>query len=107
MKKLIILAKRFYYYLQLRAAVIQADKAHTTTGMRYYVMPALDGRLIVFDRKNFRLLKQKHYISRQKKINDIERDCFYHTPCSNGSGAIFPRERKARAINYFIWKSRR
>ena len=46
-------------YLRYREAVEIADAAHEKDSDRYYVMPSMDGKLIIVDRKNFRLLKTR------------------------------------------------
>ena len=91
--------------LRLREAVGKADEAHRQTGERYYVMPAsADGcKLIILDRKNFRRLKQKGYISRKANVADIERECFYFTPYRNGSCAISPEIESVKRRQYFDW----
>ena len=92
-------------YLRLRKAIQMADEQHAKDGDRYYVMPTTDGNLLIVDRKNFRGMKRKHYIGKNVTLNDINRECFYHTPHANGTGAITPDERKARANSYYAWCS--
>lgn len=89
---------------QLREAIKTADKAHSEKGNRYYVMPSKDGKLIVVDRKNFRLLRMKHYIPQDARMQDALNSCFYHTPHSNGSG-IMPNDiMKIKSELFFSWK---
>lgn len=61
-------------------AVRKADNAHSENGERYYVMPSEDGRLVVVDRRNFRVLKRKNYIPKDASVADMQRECFYCTP---------------------------
>ncbi len=91
--------------LRLREAVGKADEAHRQTGERYYVMPAsADGcKLIILDRKNFRRLKQKGYISRKANVADIERECFYFTPYRNGACAIPSGVADFKRRQYLDW----
>lgn len=91
--------------LRLREAVRKADEAHLETGERYYVMPASadDCKLIVMDRRNFRKLKQKGYITRKAYVADLERESFYFTPYRNGSCAISPEVANQKRNQYFSW----
>lgn len=92
-------------YLRLRAAIQTADEQHAKDGDRYYVIPSTDGKLLIMDRKNFRAMKRKHYIGKNVTLNDLKRECFYHTPYANRTGAITPEERNARANSYYAWCS--
>ena len=67
-------------YLRYREAVEIADAAHEKDSDRYYVMPSMDGKLIIVDRKNFRLLKRKGYISKTATMGSTITECFYFTP---------------------------
>lgn len=88
--------------LRLSEAIRKADKAHRETGERYYVMPNGDnGNLIVMDRSNFRKLKQKGYVSRKAKVLNLEYECFYCTPYSNGTGALSTQVLKFKRKQYF------
>lgn len=69
-------------------AVRKADNAHSENGERYYVMPSEDGRLVIVDRRNFRILKRKNYISKDASVADMQRECFYCTPYRNGNGEM-------------------
>lgn len=95
--------RHFKDYLRLRAAIKKADEQHAKDGDRYYVTPSLNGQLLIMDRKNFRKLKQKHYIEKNVTLNDLRRECFYHTPYSNGTDAMPDEERKLRAASYYSW----
>ena len=92
---------------RLREAVRKADEAHQQTGERYYVMPisGSKGELIIMDRFNFRKLKQKGYITHKAFVPDLERECFYFTPYSNGSCAISPEVEKIKRQQYYRWYS--
>lgn len=69
-------------------AVRNADNAHSENGERYYVMPSEDSRLVVVDRRNFRILKRKNYIPKDASVADMQRACFYCTPYRNGKGKM-------------------
>ncbi len=96
--------RRFKDYLQIREAVRQAENAYMKNGERYYVMPSGDGKLIIMDRKNFRKLKQKGYISRKAMVGDLVSESFYFTPYGNGNGYISEECRKAKLKSYFSWR---
>lgn len=91
--------------LRLREAARKADEAHRETGERYYVMPlsGSKGKLIIMDRFNFRKLKQKGYITHKAFVHDLERECFYFTPYSNGSCAISSEVEKIKRQQYYRW----
>lgn len=96
-------------YLQLREAVSMADSAHQKDGHRYYVMPVESSarkqkpKLIVIDRRNFRILKHKGYISTNAKVRDLIDECFYFTPYRAGSAFITSELRKRKTLQFFRW----
>ena len=51
------LFSKFRDYLVYREAVRLADAQHEKNHSRYYVVPSKSGKLMVVDRKNFRILK--------------------------------------------------
>lgn len=83
-----------------------ADAAYRADGNRYYVMP-VDGsfgrRLLVLDRKNFRLYKRKRYVGADAKVFDLIRECFYHTPYRGGAQALSPGARWCKEAQYLRW----
>lgn len=95
--------RKFRAYLQLREAVHQADKAHAETGERYYVLPSMDGKLVIMNRINFRKLKQKSYIDHKIKIADLVAESFYFTPYANGGSYITKDFLKRKAKSYYSW----
>ena len=97
---------KFKASLRLRHAIRLADKAHSQTGQRYYVMPQHGSRgkkLIVMDRYNFRRLKLKHYIHGDARVFDLVRECFYCTPYRDGNQYLAPADRKKKVLQYFAW----
>ncbi len=90
--------------LMYREAVRKADRAHDEDGKRYYVMPSAEGKLLIVDRENFRILKRKHYISGKATVQDLLNECFYHTPYRNGDLAIDPFVREVKKQQYFSWR---
>lgn len=90
-------------WLRLRRAIDMADRAHTQTGHRFFVIPGpADNRsLLVIDRKNFRLLKKKHYISGSAKTAHLFNESFYFTPDRAGHGSIDPDDLAARKQAYY------
>jgi len=95
---------KFKAYLQLREAVKKADEAHEEDGERYYVLPTNDGKLIVMDRKNFRILKKKHYINRNSNIRDLVEECFYCTPYRDGSMFLTEKAIEMKRQQFYSWK---
>lgn len=98
--------RKFKASLRLREAIKMAEKAHSQTGQRYYVMPQHNSggkKLIVMDRYNFRRLKMKHYIHRDARVYDLVRECFYCTGYSDGSQFLSPEGRKKKVNQYFAW----
>lgn len=91
--------------LRLREAIRKAEKAHTATGNRYYVMPAsgTSGKLIIMDRYNFRKLKHKHYINYNAKQMDLFLECFYCTSYNNGTGVLSPEMKSLKRKSYYSW----
>lgn len=91
----------------LRQATENAKKAFRETGERCYVMPYA-GRtgkpqLLIIDRKNFRRLKHKGYISPEARLYHVQHECFYATPYRNGSEELSPEGVKALADAYYKW----
>lgn len=93
--------KRFRAYLRFKEAVRQADRAYEKTQQRYYVLPTPDGKLIIMERRNFRLLKRKGYIARYASIYGLERGCLYHTPYANGRKRM-SKERMEEQYSFYL-----
>lgn len=73
------------YLRYLRAAQL-ADNAYAHDHDRYYVMPSMDNKLLVMDRKNFRILKHKGYIAKNATMQNAIDECFYYTPRLGAEG---------------------
>ena len=97
------LFKRFFQYLRYREAVKRADKAHAKNGERYYVMPTVNGKLVVMDRANFRIMKKKHYLNPNAKVSDLINECFYMTPYRLGNGYLDKNGKRIKLRLYFSW----
>lgn len=97
--------RKFFAYLRLREAIRMADEALKTNGQRYYVMPhhGSGGKLIIMDRKNFRILKAKKYISSEARVSNLEGECFYCTPYRNGNGVLPKEDLHLKAQQYYLW----
>lgn len=95
--------KKLKYYLMYRRAVIMANDNYNATATRHYVMPTPQGKLMVVDRSNFRLLKRKHYINPNATLGHLAAECFYHTPQRDGTRAMSPQVAKARRTLYWQW----
>ena len=78
---MIKLIKRLKAKMVYSKAVRTAESASAKdNGNRYYVMPStVRGKVIIFDRSQFRILKRKHYIKESMKMQDCVKYCFYHT----------------------------
>lgn len=100
--------KKIKASLRLREAIRKADKCFEETKERHYVMPTTkEEQLIIMDRKNFRLLKQKRYIDRNKTIYDLEKICFYCTPYANGNGKLSKEDIALKKKEYLKWIERK
>lgn len=97
--------KKTQMSLRLYMAIRKADKAHRKTGERYYVIPMTGshGRLVVLDRKNFRLLKAKRYMNRHQYVGDLEEGCFYCTPYRDGSRQLSDEFIAHKRRQFFAW----
>lgn len=97
--------KQFYAYLRLRRAVDMAEKAGKKHHCRFYVLPGENGKLVVADRKNFRRLRQKHWIRGAASYNmkDVADRAFYYTCHPDGTGFMRESERKQKVLDYYKW----
>lgn len=97
--------QKFFASLRLWQAVNVANKSHKTNGHRYYVIPISrsNGKLIIMDRQNFRLLKQKNYIPSKAIIANLEQECFYCTPYANGDGGLTKLDIDYKYKQYLAW----
>ena len=98
--------KRIKYYFMWRKAISMAEDAHYATGLRYYVIPSNDGKLMVIDRGNFRTLKHKGYIKSTATVHDLLSECFYHTAYANGSQSMHPEILEIKRKIYWQWAQR-
>lgn len=89
-------------YLRYFKAVQMADDAYAHDQDRYYVMPSMDNKLIVMDRKNFRNLKRKGYIAKNATMQNAIDECFYYTPRIGSEGIPEPM-RKQKYGEYKNW----
>lgn len=96
--------RKFRASLQLREAIRKAEEAHRRYGQRFYVMPTFNGsgKLVIMDRKNFRRLKQKHYISSKAQIADLRAECFYFTHDRAGN-YLTEADRVRKVCQFFAW----
>lgn len=98
---------RIFATLRLNFAISKADTAFATTGERHYVMPVQGSRkLVLVDRRNFRILRRKGYINSKATVTDMISECFYHTPYRDGSGIIPPSIAAAKRQAYLRWFTR-
>ena len=93
--------------LRLNFAISKADTALSETGERHYVMPQHGSRrLVVVDRRNFRILRRKGYINPKATVTDMISECFYHTPYRDGSGILPPDMAAKKRKAYLSWFDR-
>lgn len=92
-------------------AVRQADEQFRLYGHRQYVMGVSNSRLVVGDKKGIRDLQYRSGMKQkgEKRISVplLQNSCFYHTPYSDGTGAMVGIQRKARrkvCIRYLMGK---
>lgn len=97
--------KQFYAFLRLKRAVDLAEKSAKKHHHRFYVLPGVNGVLIVSDRKNFRGLRQKHWIRGASKytMSDVADKAFYYTAHGNGTGFMRSSEREEKVKEFYRW----
>lgn len=89
--------------LTLDEAIKQADEAHAKNCERYYVLPNLDGKLVVMTKHDLKYFKRKGYVGKQSHVIDLIRESFYFTPYRNGSGWITPEDKRIKRRQYYKW----
>lgn len=95
--------KKLKARLTLERAVKMADEAYARTSERYYVMPSMDGKLVVMNRQDLKLLKRKGYVGKFATVEQIAREAFYFTPYRNGDGAMTRDDISDRKKLYYFW----
>lgn len=95
---------KFKAYLRFKEAIRQAEEKLKSTGQRHYVLRGRFCELVVTDRKNYRGMRMKHYISdAEAKIADVVERCLYHTSYRDGVGAMSVEELDKRMNKYYDW----
>ena len=59
--------------------------------------------LIILDRRNFRKLKRKGYITPQATIYALDRECFYATSYRDNKGTYTKEIIKLKKQQYYDW----
>ena len=97
--------KKFYAYLEWHTAIRLADKSYKKYNKRFYVIKGDNGHLVVTDRKNFRGLRQKHWIKGAHGIDmrEVARQSFYHTAHANDTDFMTGSEMKAKRQEFYFW----
>lgn len=95
--------RKFKAFLRFREAVKQADQAHALNRRCFYVLPSVGNKLVVMDRKNFRELRRKRYISRNAKVPQLKYMSVYHTPDARGMGGVPPEYLREKFHDYLRW----
>ncbi len=99
--------KKFFYFLRFRQAVIMADKAHAKNNIRYFVIPDNKGKLIITDRKNYRLLRRKKYIPGDQSYLLALNTCLYRTPDGSGRNGLSAESMQDRFRLYVDFLSKK
>lgn len=95
--------KKLRAYLRFKEAVKQADEAYQKHNHRFYVLPDHNGNLIIMDRRNFRILRRKKYISRLATVPELSFNSVYHTPDAKGEGGIATDDLKMKFREYVTY----
>lgn len=90
--------------MQFDKAVEQADKEYSKSRNRQYVVPDKDGKLIVMDRKNFRLLKRKSYMPAGMNTPTLMNASYYHTQDRGGNSPMSPEQVQKNKDSYVLWR---
>ncbi len=96
---------RFVDYLRYQTAIERAESEHNKQGKRFYVMPVTESKtpkLIIMDRKNFRMLKSKKYIDHKACLHTLMQESVYFTAHGNGSGFL---DEEGKRKKYALYKS--
>ena len=95
--------KKLKAILQYRKIVSIAEEEHAKTGDRYYAIPTTGGNIQVVNRRTFRILKHKHYIPHKANVIAMEKESFYHTSYSNGTGGLSDVIKDLKKRQFFSW----
>ena len=80
--------KKFKLFLTFREAVKMANQAYKDCNQRFYIVTTPDNRLVIMNRRQFRILRRKDYIAKDERITDLAYKSIYHTPDGSGRGGI-------------------
>ena len=97
--------KKFYAYLEWHTAIKMADDSYKKYNKRFYVICGDNGHLVVTDRKNFRGLRQKHWIKGAQGLDmrEVARLSFYHTAYANAVDFMTGSEKKEKREEFYVW----
>lgn len=105
---MIRLLKRLKAKMVYSKAVRMAESASAKdNGNRYYVMPStVRGKVIIFDRSQFRQLKRKHYVKESMKMQDCVKNCFYHTrdKAGNAMHPLLVEKGRKRFLQWSLYR---
>ena len=105
---MIRLLKRLKAKMVYSRAVRMAESASAKdNGNRYYVMPStVRGKVIIFDRTQFRILKRKHYVKESMKMQDCVKNCFYHTrdKAGNAMHPLLVEKGRKRFLQWSLYR---
>ena len=109
-KKVMRVFRRLAAMVQYEKAVEKAETALMMTGQRQYVVCGMDGekrKLVIMDRRNFRMLRMKHYIRQGMDVKALKEKCVYCTGYANGSGVMTVASRRNGKKRALKWMSER
>lgn len=89
--------------LRLKMAIRMAEYKHYISNKKYYVLPSIDGGLMVIDRSRIKLKKKQGLIPNSYQALELQEKAFYYTPNVRGGTGASYEERvamKKRHDNY-------
>lgn len=95
--------KKIKAYFQITNAINKAENCHAADGDVYYVLPGINGQLLVTDRKHFKILKKKGYINKRRTMLDVKKGCFYRTS-GTSLDPLTKQEASFRRSKFYQWK---
>jgi hypothetical protein len=95
--------RRFFDANRFHNAIKMADNKFQKTGERQYILLQTDGQFVVMNRQIFRQMKKEGRLPSNVDILTLERDCLYHTPYANGSGACSKEKLADSLERYLRW----
>jgi hypothetical protein len=99
-KKALALLTLFKAGIQLKYAIMEANKKHAKHNRRFYVIPNMAHRLITCDRAEIRKLRTKGYFGHDARIPQFFEECFYCTPHAFGRNPLSNKEKEEKRLQW-------